>query len=384
MAPFDREGALKRAEKALRLGRVDTAIEEYQALVLAQPRDWNSANALGDLFVRAGQLDKGVEQYTRIADHLADEGFYPKAAALFKKIIKVKPLDEYAQIRSGDVAAKQGLLADAKAAYQAVGERRRKMGNIRGAAEMAVRLGMVDPEDFSARFTAAKAARDLGDTDTALREFRAVAEWFSKEARQDEARSAYRDLLELDPSDDVARAHVLAADIASGEFARALAWASSASELRQLATALEDAGQQAEALAVLGRVADMDAGDVDARVQPRARPSRQRRHGHGAPLSHDRGRRARPHAVDGRGGIRAAPGPPRRGPRGRGERPGRRHVAARGGHRHGLPARRTRRRPAPTRASKRWPMRPWPTATTRPPRPPCTSSSRACAATSWR
>ena len=31
MAPFDREGALKRAEKALRLGRIDAAIEEYQA-----------------------------------------------------------------------------------------------------------------------------------------------------------------------------------------------------------------------------------------------------------------------------------------------------------------------------------------------------------------
>lgn len=267
MAPFDREGALKRAEKALRLGRVDTAIEEYQALVLAQPRDWNSANALGDLFVRAGQLDKGVEQYTRIADHLADEGFYPKAAALFKKIIRVKPLDEYAQIRSGDVAAKQGLLSDAKAAYQAVGERRRKAGNIRGAAEMAVRLGTVDPDDFSARYTAARAARDLGDTDTAVREFRAVAEWFANEARLEEARSAYRDLLELDPADDVARGQVLAADIASGEFSRALAWASSASELRQLATALESAGQHAEALAVLGRVADLDANDVEARVR---------------------------------------------------------------------------------------------------------------------
>ena len=139
MAPFDREGALKRAEKALRLGKVDAAIDEYQALVLAQPRDWNSANALGDLFVRAGQLDKGVEQYTRIADHLADEGFYPKASALFKKILKVKATDEYALIRSGDVAAKQGLLADAKAAYQTVADRRRKIGNIRGAAEMAVR-----------------------------------------------------------------------------------------------------------------------------------------------------------------------------------------------------------------------------------------------------
>ena len=82
MPPFDREAALKRAEKALRQGRIDAAIAEYVTVVEAQPRDWNSANSLGDLYVRANQLDKGLEQYTRIADHLKDEGFFPKAAAL--------------------------------------------------------------------------------------------------------------------------------------------------------------------------------------------------------------------------------------------------------------------------------------------------------------
>ena len=83
MPPFDRESALKAAEKALKLGKVDVAIAEYVKVVEAQPRDWNSANALGDLYVRAKQVDKGLEQYTRIADHLAEEGFYSKALALF-------------------------------------------------------------------------------------------------------------------------------------------------------------------------------------------------------------------------------------------------------------------------------------------------------------
>ena len=66
MPPFDREGALKSAEKALRQGRIDAAIVEYVKVVEAQPRDWNSANALGDLYVRANQLDKGLQQFTRI------------------------------------------------------------------------------------------------------------------------------------------------------------------------------------------------------------------------------------------------------------------------------------------------------------------------------
>ena len=128
MPPFDREAALKAAEKALKVGKVDAAIAEYIKVVEAQPRDWNSANFLGDLYVRAKKVDKGLEQYTRIADHLAEDGFYSKALALFKKILKLKPDDEYALLQSGDLAAKQGTLADAKQFFLQVAEKRKARG----------------------------------------------------------------------------------------------------------------------------------------------------------------------------------------------------------------------------------------------------------------
>ena len=162
MPPFDREAALKAAEKALKLGKVDAAIVEYVKVVEAQPRDWNSANALGDLYVRAKQVEKGVQQYTRIADHLADEGFYPKAAALYKKILKIKPDDEYSMLQSGDLAAKQGTLADAKQFFLQVAERRKARGDRKGAAEVAIRLGTLDPEDLDARLRAGAARRGNG------------------------------------------------------------------------------------------------------------------------------------------------------------------------------------------------------------------------------
>ncbi len=158
MPPFDRKAALKNAEKAIKQGRVDAAIAEYVKVVEAQPRDWNSANALGDLYVRANQIEKGVQQYTRIADHLAEEGFYPKAAALYKKILKIKPDDEYAMLQSGDMAAKQGTLADAKQFFTQVAERRNKRGDKKGATEIAIRLGTLDPEDYESRMRAAKLA----------------------------------------------------------------------------------------------------------------------------------------------------------------------------------------------------------------------------------
>ena len=89
--PLDREDTLKKAEKLLRQGRLDAAIAEYLRVVEDQPRDWTTANTLGDLYVRANQTDQAVAQYARIADHFFQEGFYPKAAALYKKILKLTP-----------------------------------------------------------------------------------------------------------------------------------------------------------------------------------------------------------------------------------------------------------------------------------------------------
>jgi Flp pilus assembly protein TadD len=144
---FDREAALKSAEKALRQGRIAAAIDEYGRIVKAQPRDWNSANALGDLLVRAGQIDKGVAQYTRIADRLVIEGFFPKAGALYKKILKLKPTDEYTLLQTAEIGARQGLLVEAKAAYKTVADARRRRGDTAGAAEIDIRVGTLDPED---------------------------------------------------------------------------------------------------------------------------------------------------------------------------------------------------------------------------------------------
>lgn len=120
--PTDRGETLKKAEKLLRQGRLDGAIAEYFRIVEENPQDWTTTNTLGDLYVRAGQVDKAVAQYTKIAEHLREEGFYPRAAALYKKILKIKSDDESVQLNLAEISAKQGLLADAKSYFVTVAE----------------------------------------------------------------------------------------------------------------------------------------------------------------------------------------------------------------------------------------------------------------------
>ena len=265
MPPFDREAALKAAEKALKLGKVDAAIAEYVKVVGAQPRDWNSANSLGDLYVRAKKIEKGLEQYTRIADHLAEEGFYSKALALFKKILKLKPDDEYALLQSGDLAAKQGTLADAKKFFMQVAEKRKARGDKKGAAEVAVRLGTLDPEDLDARMRASQLAAEMGDMATAVREYKDISARLQKQDKHADALVPLQMAYDLDKSDEGSRSSLFTAYLASNP-AAARGVARGAEELKQIAAVFEKSGDTEALLDVLGAVAESDPSDLEVRA----------------------------------------------------------------------------------------------------------------------
>jgi len=250
----EREDTLKKAEKLLRQGRIDLAITEYVRVVEANPRDWATANALGDLYVRVGQADQAAAQYVRIAKHFAKDGFYPKAAALYKKILKIKPNDEEVQVELAEVSALQGLLADAKAYLTAVAERRKARGEDFAANQVLVRLGAIDPSDFDARRTAARIVEEQGDATGAADLYRAMAAELEDKDRTDEAFEALREVARLDPADSAVRTKLARAAIADGR----------ADEARHLLTR-EVAGDDP---ALLEELADMElrSGNVNEGV----------------------------------------------------------------------------------------------------------------------
>jgi tetratricopeptide (TPR) repeat protein len=218
---LDREDTLKKAEKLLRQGRLDAAIAEYVRVVEEQPRDWNTANALGDLYARAGQASRAIAQYARIADHFAEDGFYPKAAALYKKILKLAPDDEATQLRLAELSGQQGLLADARSYFNAVLARRRGRGDQAGVNDILVRLGELDPGDLEARTTAARTLAARGDTAGAAARFRAIHNDLLEKGLETEALEVLREVVALDPADTAARGALAKAAVAANDPERA-------------------------------------------------------------------------------------------------------------------------------------------------------------------
>jgi tetratricopeptide (TPR) repeat protein len=142
--PIDRISALRKGEQLLRQKKPDLALAEYLRVLEDQPRDWNTANLVGDLYVQIGHLDKAVDQFTRLAEGLEADGFLSRAAAVYKKILKLKVGDEQALLRAADLAVKQGLLADARAHLETAADERRRRGDDAGAASIADRIASLD------------------------------------------------------------------------------------------------------------------------------------------------------------------------------------------------------------------------------------------------
>jgi tetratricopeptide (TPR) repeat protein len=215
--PIDRESTLRQAEKLQGQGRLDLAIAEYVRLVEEQPHDWNSINALGDLYLRAGDVNRAVGQFVLIADHLFGEGFFPKAAAVYKKALKAQPHHEHTLLRLAEIAAIQELLADARAYLRRLWELRSERGDDQGAAECLVRLATLPEADAETILTGARAAKALGDKPQAITLFRAAAGELQKAGREASALDALTQMVALDPTDVDLRRQLAGRYVAAGQ-----------------------------------------------------------------------------------------------------------------------------------------------------------------------
>jgi tetratricopeptide (TPR) repeat protein len=265
--PFDREGTLRNAEKLLRQGKLDPAIAEYRKVIEDQPSDWNTANTLGDLYFRAGQLDKAIAQYNDIAAHLANEGFFPKAVALYKKILKIKPDEERAMWHLGNISARQGLLVEARSNFVALAERRRKRGDTKGVAEVKTRLGDLDGADLESRLAGVRAHVELGNTKAAVDRLKQYAADLQEKGKDADSLKMLTEAAQVDPEDLALRRLLVQAYIARGDFDAACQFATSAEELRNLASELFRLGRDDEGINVLASAADADPSDPSIRIE---------------------------------------------------------------------------------------------------------------------
>ena len=147
----DRQAAIRAAEKLLRVGKLQPAIEAYARLVDEQPDDRDTALLLAQLHLRARDVDGAVGRFASIADAWRAEGKLEPAFDTYKKILAVRPADEHALGHTAALAITQGQTIEGRKYLLALADQQVARNDMAAAGETLAEAATLDPTDTSLR-----------------------------------------------------------------------------------------------------------------------------------------------------------------------------------------------------------------------------------------
>lgn len=239
-----------------------------ERLVAAEPNDIKLRLELADLFVRAEDKQKAVEQLLHVARRYEKDGFGLKAMGCHLQVVRLAPDNRDAALALGRHYTEHGLYGEAARAFERA---------FKGATEPSERLSItsclldLDPDNLADRVRLAEALSAQGKLQDAAKELRRVADVLEHKAGdQDYPRIAER-LLYHQPDDALVAKRLAAIYVAQDEPQRALPKLKKAYEARPedlevlhlLAETFSQLGQVHKSVAVLKEMARIyDAGGL--------------------------------------------------------------------------------------------------------------------------
>jgi tetratricopeptide (TPR) repeat protein len=191
---------LESAQKHLQRGALDKALEDYQTLVKADPKDSNVRLKVGDLHLKLGRAQDAIDSYLRVAQQFTNEGFDAKAVALYKQITKLdeKRFEVHAQL--GELYQRMGLTSEAMKAIQFAADGAHRAGDKDQALELLRRMAALDPSNTASRLKVAELLLAEGKTDDALAEYDEVVVELGRQNNSEEQIKVLERALVLAPS----------------------------------------------------------------------------------------------------------------------------------------------------------------------------------------
>jgi pilus assembly protein FimV len=195
---LQREQVVQTAEKYVSRGKIEPAIREYRKLLAENPNDINTLNRVGDLYAKIQRIDEAVDFFNQIGEQYSSQGFFVKAIAIYKKIIKLDPtrLDIYEQL--ADLYHKQNLVTEARTQYQVLADYYTKHENAASAIAIYNKMVILEPENPSYHVKLAEIYQQQKLFEKAMNEYRVIAELMIQHGRSQDAAQVYERALGID------------------------------------------------------------------------------------------------------------------------------------------------------------------------------------------
>ena len=195
-----REQVVQTAEKYVSRGKIEPAIREYRKLLADNPNDINTLNRIGDLYARIQRIDEAVDFFTQIAEQYSTEGFFVKAIAIYKKIIKLDPTRLEVYEKLAELYHQQGLVNEARTQYQVLADYYQKHDNAASAIAIYQKMADLEPNNPSYHVKLAEIYQPQQLIEKAMGEYRIIAEMMIAHGRAQDAAQVYERALDIDSS----------------------------------------------------------------------------------------------------------------------------------------------------------------------------------------
>src|ERR1700723_3030767 len=127
--PMDKNKIIQAATKFVQKGQFDKAIKEYQRILEEDPRDIRVLLKIGELYQKRGDNKEAAATLLRVAEAYSNDGFFLKAAAVFKQVLKLNPALLDVNLKLAELYQQLGLMNDSMQQYQMVAANYEKAGN---------------------------------------------------------------------------------------------------------------------------------------------------------------------------------------------------------------------------------------------------------------
>lgn len=151
------------AAKFMQKGQFRKAIAEYQRIIAAEPKDLRIRIKLLDLYAREGMKSDVIEESRRITSTYVEQGFIPRAIAIWKQVLRIDPENPEIYSALGELYIEQRLLGDALASFKKAVDTLRKLSRLSEAAKLLRRMEEIAPDNAAIKTFLAEIYLEMGD-----------------------------------------------------------------------------------------------------------------------------------------------------------------------------------------------------------------------------
>src|SRR3954462_12000205 len=269
---MDKNKVMESAAKLISKGQFDKAVKEFQRVLEVDPDDVRVLQKLAELYQKMNRKAEAADCFEKVAKTYSAQGFYLKAVALYKQVLKVIDRVEV-NVRLAELYQQLGLVGDATKEWQTVSAYYDKIGDTKASLDTLKKLVDLDPDNVAARIRLGEQYARQDNLVEAVAELRRAAQYLQRHSRQDDYLRVAERISHLDQA-DVGLARELAEQyLGRGDSKRALAKLQicfkanprELSTLQMLARAFQELGQTSKTVSVLKELArvHLDEGRTD-------------------------------------------------------------------------------------------------------------------------